>query len=144
MRMGAVPGAPSSRAPGDDFGSPSKSARRNQEVFPVVPGARSPYPSRAVRRKKKSHPPPAPPTQKEKPSLPCRQAQKEDLPRRQAQEADCPYPSIFFACACTQVMAMTPTMSSAVQPRDRSFTGAAMPWVIGPYASAFARRCTSL
>ncbi len=52
--------------------------------------------------------------------------------------------STAFAWACTQVMAMTPTMSSAEQPRDRSFTGAAMPWVTGPYASARARRCTSL
>ncbi len=50
----------------------------------------------------------------------------------------------FFAWACTHVMAMTPTMSCAVQPRDRSFTGAAMPWVTGPKASACARRCTSL
>ena len=49
----------------------------------------------------------------------------------------------FFAWACTHVMAMTPTMSCAVQPRDRSLTGAAMPWVTGPNASACARRCTS-
>ena len=52
------------------------------------------------------------------------------------------YSAAFWAC--TQVMAMTPTMSSAVQPRERSFTGAAMPYVMGPYASAFASRCTSL
>ena len=50
----------------------------------------------------------------------------------------------FFAWACTHVMAMTPTMSCALQPRDRSLTGAAMPWVTGPKASACARRCTSL
>lgn len=50
----------------------------------------------------------------------------------------------FFAWACTHVMAMTPTMSCALQPRDRSLTGAAMPWVTGPNASACARRCTSL
>ena len=50
----------------------------------------------------------------------------------------------FFAWACTHVMAMTPTMSCALQPRDRSLTGAAMPWVTGPNASAWARRCTSL
>ena len=29
-------------------------------------------------------------------------------------------------------MAVTPTMSSAEQPRERSFTGLAMPWVMGP------------
>ena len=33
----------------------------------------------------------------------------------------------YFPCACTAVMATTPTMSSAEQPRDRSFTGAAIP-----------------
>jgi hypothetical protein len=41
-------------------------------------------------------------------------------------------------------MATTPTMSSASQPRDRSFTGFAIPCRIGPYASAFARRSVSL
>ena len=50
----------------------------------------------------------------------------------------------YFPCACTAVMATTPTMSSAVHPRDRSFTGAAMPCRMGPSASAFAKRCTSL
>ena len=50
----------------------------------------------------------------------------------------------YFPCACTAVMATTPTMSSAEQPRDRSFTGAAIPCRMGPSASAFAKRCTSL
>ena len=35
-------------------------------------------------------------------------------------------------CAWTAVMATTPTMSSAEQPRDRSFTGLAMPCRMGP------------
>ena len=35
-------------------------------------------------------------------------------------------------CACTAVMATTPTMSSAEQPRERSFTGLAMPCRMGP------------
>ena len=35
-------------------------------------------------------------------------------------------------------------MSSALQPRDKSFTGFAIPWVIGPYASAFASLSVSL
>lgn len=43
----------------------------------------------------------------------------------------------YSACASaiwawTEVMAMTPTMSSAEQPRDRSFTGRAMPCRMGP------------
>ena len=41
-------------------------------------------------------------------------------------------PYALFAWAWTQVMAMTPTMSAALQPRERSLTGAAMPWVMGP------------
>ena len=32
----------------------------------------------------------------------------------------------------------TPTISSALQPLERSFIGIAIPWVTGPYASAFA------
>ena len=35
-------------------------------------------------------------------------------------------------CACTAVMATTPTISSAEQPRERSFTGLAMPCRMGP------------
>ena len=35
-------------------------------------------------------------------------------------------------CAWTAVMAVTAAMSSAEQPRERSFTGLAMPWRIGP------------
>lgn len=41
----------------------------------------------------------------------------------------CRYSAI---CAWTAVMATTPTMSSAEQPRDRSFTGLAMPCRMGP------------
>ena len=48
------------------------------------------------------------------------------------------------SCACTAVTAMVATMSSALQPRLRSLTGFARPCIIGPYASAPARRCTSL
>ena len=38
----------------------------------------------------------------------------------------------YFACACTAVIATTPTMSSAEHPLDRSLTGAAIPWHTGP------------
>ena len=41
-------------------------------------------------------------------------------------------------------MATTPAISSAEQPLDKSFTGFAMPWVTGPYASALASLCVSL
>ncbi len=43
-----------------------------------------------------------------------------------------------WAWAWTAVMATTPTMSSAEHPLERSLTGFAIPWVTGPYASAFA------
>ena len=46
--------------------------------------------------------------------------------------------------AGTAVIATTPTISSALHPRDRSLTGAAIPCVSGPYASAFPSLCTSL
>ena len=38
------------------------------------------------------------------------------------------------------VIAATLTMSSTEQPRDRSFTGMAIPWITGPIASAPASR----
>ena len=41
-------------------------------------------------------------------------------------------------------MAATLTISSALQPRDKSFAGAANPWRIGPMAEAPASRSTSL
>ena len=33
----------------------------------------------------------------------------------------------YSACACTAVIATTPTISSALHPRERSLTGAAIP-----------------
>ena len=45
---------------------------------------------------------------------------------------------------CTAVSATTPSISFALHPRDKSLTGAAIPCVSGPYASAFASLCTSL
>ena len=38
------------------------------------------------------------------------------------------------------MIATTPTISSAEQPLERSLIGFAIPWVTGPYASAFAMR----
>ena len=35
-------------------------------------------------------------------------------------------------------------MSSTEQPLDKSLTGFAKPWTIGPWASAFANLCTNL
>lgn len=49
-----------------------------------------------------------------------------------------------MAPACTAVIAITPTISSALQPLDKSLTGLAIPCVIGPYASAFANLCVNL
>ena len=50
----------------------------------------------------------------------------------------------YDSCACTAVNATTPTMSSQEHPRERSLTGLAIPWSIGPYASALPSLCTSL
>ena len=52
--------------------------------------------------------------------------------------------SVAYACALTAVMDTTLTISSTEQPRLRSLTGLARPWMMGPMASAPARRCTSL
>ncbi len=52
----------------------------------------------------------------------------------------CNYP----CAACTAVIATTLTISSTEQPRERSLTGLARPWMIGPTASASATRSTSL
>lgn len=40
--------------------------------------------------------------------------------------------AFYTNCACTAVSATTPTMSCQEQPRDRSLTGFAIPWSIGP------------
>lgn len=51
----------------------------------------------------------------------------------------------FFACsAWMAVSAIVKTMSSTRQPRERSFTGFAIPWSIGPIARALALRWTAL
>lgn len=41
-------------------------------------------------------------------------------------------------------MATTPTISLLLHPLDKSFTGLAIPWQSGPYASAFPNLWTSL
>src|SRR5207244_9275168 len=46
--------------------------------------------------------------------------------------------------AARTATAAVSTISSAVAPRDRSATGRASPWRIGPIASQPPRRCTSL
>lgn len=50
----------------------------------------------------------------------------------------------FAAMAWLAVMAIILYTSSMLQPRDRSLTGRAMPWRMGPTAVAWPRRCTSL
>ena len=42
------------------------------------------------------------------------------------------------------VIATVLTMSTTVQPRERSFTGLRKPWMTGPMATAPAERCTAL
>ncbi len=51
---------------------------------------------------------------------------------------------IYFLPAWTNVTAAVMTMSYTEHPLERSLIGIAKPWRKGPYASAPARRCTSL
>ena len=59
-----------------------------------------------------------------------------------------PSPLIFsppyFVVLWSSVTQMVPTMSSAEQPRERSFIAFARPWRFGPIASASPRRCAIL
>ena len=50
----------------------------------------------------------------------------------------------YLSLTCNAVIATAPTISSALHPLDKSLTGFDKPCVIGPYASAFAKRSTIL
>lgn len=52
--------------------------------------------------------------------------------RTTAQNVTAAFLIAYTNCACTAVSATTPTISDQEQPLERSFTGFAIPWSIGP------------